>query len=392
MEIFFSVGEPSGDQHAAHLIRELQQRNPKIRCTGFGGPLMQQAGCRLEFQLTDLAVMGLLNVLRLISKFYRLIQQGGRYLEEHRPDAVVLIDFPGFNWWIARRAKKLGIPVYYYLPPQIWAWASWRVKRMQRFVDHVICGLPFEKDWYAKHGVAAEYVGHPFFDEVADYPLDVEFRQNLTNGRPQLVGILPGSRGQEVTRNWAVIFEVIKNLHQRHPDVRFLVACYKETQRDWCVQQYEQSRSTLPIEFYVGKTSDIIDIADCCLMVSGSVSLEMLARTKPAVVVYRGSWLLYVVLKTIGNVRFATLPNLMVDREIMPEFPFVGDPAPRIEAMTSILNGWLNDREQLDAVAHELRALHEKVGQPGATKRTAEFILRSLKQGTASQDENLAAA
>src|SRR5579872_2182624 len=127
MHIFFSVGEPSGDLHAAKLAAELKQRVPGLECSGFGGPLMEAAGCRLIYRLTDLAVMGILPVIPLLFKFLRLIWQARRSFQEQRPDAVVLVDFPGFNWWIARSAKKLGIPVIYYLPPQLWAWAPWRV-------------------------------------------------------------------------------------------------------------------------------------------------------------------------------------------------------------------------------------------------------------------------
>src|SRR5690242_1060871 len=134
MHIFFSAGEPSGDLHAAKLVSELKREVPGLECSGFGGPLMESAGCRLLYRLTDLAVMGILPVIPLLVKFIGLISQARRSFEAHKPDAVVLVDFPGFNWWIARHAKRLGIPVFYYLPPQLWAWAPWRVKRMRKFV------------------------------------------------------------------------------------------------------------------------------------------------------------------------------------------------------------------------------------------------------------------
>ena len=162
MHIFFSVGEPSGDQHAAHLIHELKGRRADIEISGYGGPAMEQAGCRLRFQLTDLAVMGFLRVIPLLWKFYSLVKQAERVFRESPPDAVVLVDFPGFNWWIARKAKAAGIPVFYYMPPQLWAWAAWRIKRVKRFVDHVLCALPFEYAWYAERGVNAHYVAIRF--------------------------------------------------------------------------------------------------------------------------------------------------------------------------------------------------------------------------------------
>ena len=161
MRIFFSVGEPSGDLHGANLIRQLRHERNDLELVGYGGPEMAAAGCQLHEDLTRLAVMWLLRVLLNIHKFWDLVCRADRYFRHHRPDAVVLIDYPGFNWWIARRAKAHNIPVFYYGTPQLWAWASWRVKKMRRFVDHVLCKLPFEEEWYRQRGCNATHVGHP---------------------------------------------------------------------------------------------------------------------------------------------------------------------------------------------------------------------------------------
>lgn len=135
---------------------------------------MEQAGCRILFPLTTMAVMGIVQVLPLLLKFWSVGQMARRYLREQRPDAVVLVDFPGFNWWIAYFARKEGIPVYYYLPPQLWAWGPWRVQRVHKYVDHVLSGLEFETEWYRQQGIQAHYVGHPFMEEVAERPVDAE--------------------------------------------------------------------------------------------------------------------------------------------------------------------------------------------------------------------------
>ena len=143
MRIFFSVGEPSGDQHAAHLIQELRARRGDVEFCGFGGPHMEEVGCEIDFRLTDLAVMGIFAILPMLKKFWNVYQQAKQIFAERKPDAVVLVDFPGFNWWVARAAKREGIPVFYYLPPQLWAWAPWRIRRVRRLIDHVMSGLPF---------------------------------------------------------------------------------------------------------------------------------------------------------------------------------------------------------------------------------------------------------
>src|SRR5438105_2082786 len=175
MRIFISAGEPSGDLHGANLMRELRRLQAGLEFVGFGGQHMEEAGCRLIYPLCQLAVMWFARVLARIHVFLSLLSQADRYFRHHRPDAVVLIDYPGFNWWIARRAHFHGIPVFYFVPPQLWGWAGWRIKKMRRFVDHVLCTLPFEEPWYHERGVEAHYVGHPFFDELPGQVLDGSF-------------------------------------------------------------------------------------------------------------------------------------------------------------------------------------------------------------------------
>ncbi len=197
-----------------------------------------------------------------------------------RPDVCLLIDFPGFNWWIASAAKEAGIEVVYYCPPQMWAWAGWRIHKMRKRVDRVLSVLPFEADWYNARGVNAEYVGHPFFDEVAEKPLNLDACRRLERSALRRVAILPGSRNQEVRRNFPVMLDVVAQLAENHPDVRFPVACFKASQRDYCESLLSAGYRHLPIDLCLGETSEIIETATCLLMVSGSVSLEVLCRHK----------------------------------------------------------------------------------------------------------------
>lgn len=387
--IFFSVGEPSGDQHAAHLIRELHRRVPHLVCEGFTGPQMEAEGCRSLYRLTNLAVMGFLAVFPLLWQFYRLVKHAEAFLREHRPDAVVLIDFPGFNWWIARKAKRLGIPVIYYLPPQLWAWAPWRIRRVKRNVDEVISGLGFERDWYAEHGVPVTYVGHPFFDEVAGTELDQAFLQQWSPNRHRIVGILPGSRTQEVKRNFPVMLEVVRRLHILHPDVTFLVANYKESHRTMCEAMIAELSQPLPIVCETGRTSEIIQNAECVLMVSGSISLEILARGTPAVVMYRGSYSVYLPAKCLIMCKYFSLPNLMAGREILPEFLFVGRVAHHVNRMTNVLDLWLVDELARQRVVEQLLQLKLRYGKTGATVRTAEAILQHI--GVSETDSSVSA-
>ena len=379
MKVFFSAGEPSGDQHSAHLIRELQGRSSEIQFEGFGGPAMRQQGCHLLFQLTDLAVMGFLRVIPLLTKFRRLVRQAEAHFRTSPPDAVVLVDFPGFNWWIARAARRRGIPVFYYLPPQLWAWAPWRIRRVRKWVDHVICALPFEYEWYRQRGVRATWVGHPFFDDVSQRTLNDDLVQQL-RGRPgaPVVALLPGSRTHEVEKNWPVMLRVMQQVQAAVPTVQWIVGNYRSEHESLCQTLLQQAAISLAPGYIVGQTSEVIEASDCCLMVSGSISLELLARNKPGVVLYRVPRIGRAVSRFLMNCRFITLTNLIADQELMPEFISHGDPSADIDRMSRQLILWLTDPA---AMAESRRNLSLHAGQaavPGATPRAAELLLREI--------------
>jgi lipid-A-disaccharide synthase len=388
MHLFLSVGEPSGDQHAAHLLQALRARQPAARFSGFGGPCMEQAGFHNLYRLTDIAVMGLGSVLPVVGTFYKQYRRAKEFLRAEKPDAVVLVDCPGFNWWIASAAKALGIPTLYYLPPQLWAWAPWRIRKVRKWVDVVLAALPFEAEWYGARGIDVEYVGHPFFDEVAEHRLDQAFLDRCRwgeNGHSvRTVGILPGSRKHEVDRNFPVMLQVIERLSRVHTDVRFRVACYKESQREFCRLQVVGPYAKLPIDLHVGRTPEIIEAADCCLMTSGSVSLEMLARTTPAVVQYRGGPLMMAFASMVVTAKYFSLPNLIADRELLPEHAFVGRQGRHAQQIAVQLHGWLSDRRELERQRQSLVALKERCVRTGGVATAAEAILRRLGQTTVS--------
>ena len=394
MKIFFSAGEPSGDQHAAGLISELQDRSSEIQFEGFGGPEMQKSGCELLYPLTDLAVMGFLRVVPMLAKFRRLVIQAEQHFDKFKPDAVVLVDFPGFNWWIAKAAKKRNIPVFYYMPPQLWAWAPWRIRRVRKWVDHVICNLPFEYEWYKKRNVNAKWVGHPFFDEVAEHQLDqntlTDIAANSNGG--QIVAVLPGSRDHEVDRNFAVMLEVLKRVQQAVPTVNFVVGNYKSEHQEVCEQLRTELADEVKLSYLIDKTSETIEAADCCLMVSGSISLELLSRKTPGVVLYRISTFSRWVSKVVMTCPFITLTNLISEKEVMPEYLSNGNPEADIKKVTAHLVEWCTNTKQRNLVSEEMGRIANQVGLTGATKRTAEYLIEQLEiQVVQTTDQSSAA-
>jgi lipid-A-disaccharide synthase len=353
---------------------------------------MAAAGCKVHEDLTKLAVMWLLHALLNIHKFWNLASRADRYFRHHRPDAVVLIDYPGFNWWIARRAKAHGIPVFYYGVPQLWAWAGWRIKKMRRFVDHVLCKLPFEAGWYRDRGCNATFVGHPYFDQLRSEQLDTAFVEQLKSKSGPLVAILPGSRTKEVKDNVAYFLKAAKIVHARLPGTRFAVASFKPSQAEY-VERLLKGRD-LPIEVHVGRTAEIIHAADCAMAVSGSVSLELLYHTKPTVILYHISRFAYFVQKFFRKVRYITLVNLLTATDLFPKKVAAYDPGNPVDAHV-LMPEYLTCEDKSEQVANhviewlyvpakrsariaELAALKEHVGHGGASSRAAEYMLDTL--------------
>jgi lipid-A-disaccharide synthase len=380
MRIFISAGEPSGDLHGANLIRALAQRAPQTEFLGFGGERMSAAGCRLLYPLCQLSFMWFLRILTNIFTFLRLLYRADLSFRRERPDAVVLIDYPGFHWWIARRAHARGIPVFYFVPPQLWAWAGWRVRKMRKWVDHVLCTLPFEEQWYRQRGVEARYVGHPYFDELNHQVLDESFLREQKGKAGSVVAILPGSRRQEVLANWPSFLRAAELLAVRFPMVRFLVAAFNEDHRLHLAGSL--AGKPLPIEVYCGRTPEIIRLATACMSVSGSVGLELLYAELPSVVLYRVDHRDMWWIRKFMTARWISLVNLLAGEELLPEFL---SPDCEANAIACQIGRWLEDAAARDELQKRLGELRERVAKPGACARAADAILAELLSGAREQ-------
>ena len=405
MRIFFSVGEPSGDLHGSNLIRRLKSQDPGIECVGFGGPKMAAAGCQLHFELTTLAVMFIGKVIANLRTFFRLIDEANDYLRDNHVDAVVLINYPGFNWWIARKAKKHGVPVFYYGVPQVWAWAPWRVRKIRRLVDHVLCKLPFEADWFAKRGCPATYVGHPYFDQLATQQYDQQFLDDLNQSASNLLTLLPGSRAQEVEHNLPILLNAASLVEESIPGIRVAIACFNEAQQEMARKQLVDH--DVSADLFTKRTPELMRAATVCLACSGSVSMELLYHRKPTVIVYKVSKLAILVQAFLLRTKFITLVNLIAAQDIrrsswwpydpdqpngeiavMPEYMTAGDPSQKIAAQAI---GWLTDGELRNQKIAELDELAAHIAKPGATRLAADFILQRLRH-TVVADQSAAVA
>jgi lipid-A-disaccharide synthase len=401
MKLFFSVGEPSGDLHGANLIREIAKQLPGAEFVGLGGPRMRSAGCRLLQDMSELAVMGLFPVLAKLPRFFSLLKEVEQAFDFERPDAVVLIDYPGFNWHVARKAKERGIPVVYYGLPQLWAWAAWRVRKVQRNVDHALCKLPFEETWFRERGCNATYIGHPYFDQLRAERYDHDFldRQAMRPGR--LVTILPGSRTQEVKNNLRDLLRAAGKIRREVPDARFAIASYSEKQA--ALARGYLASCQVPAEVHVGRTPELIASAQACLACSGSVSLELLYHAKPSVILYRTAPWTYWLLRQFVRVRYITLVNLLTadaihrsdghkgpydrddpehDHVLMPEYPTWRD---RSADVARHAIEWLTDEPARQRLIGRMAALRDRIGGGGASVAAAEYILRALGSAQATE-------
>lgn len=394
MRLFFSAGEPSGDLHGSNLIREIVRQHPNAEFEGFGCDKMAAAGCNLTANMSDLAIMGFARVVPHLKKFWDLLWEADRCFRERRPDAVVLIDYPGFNWWIAARAKKHGIPVFYYGTPQIWAWATHRVRKLRRLVDHALCKLPFEPEWYRKHGCEATYVGHPYFDDFLNRKLDETFVREL--GDAPLLTVLPGSRKHEVENNLPAFLKTIDFVHQSLPDVKFAIASYNHHQANVARRMIDEHNGSAEPEVYVDRTRELIHKASCCLACSGSVSLELLHEAKPTVIHYKIDKVMDVLQRYFRCCKFITLVNLLTsEHRFDAKHPYDPDDvgnlseAPFPEYMTAEdrsaemaihLTRWLSNETFHQEAVELLGPLREAFVKPGASRQAADYILEKLSK------------
>ena len=372
----FSVGEPSGDIHGANLIRSLRRLSPDATFAGLGGPLMAAAGCDLIYPLAEHPIMGVGGAIRAIPFLLGIVKKLEAEIHANRPDAVILIDYPGFNWHVAKLAKRLGVPVVYYVPPQIWAWATYRIRKMRKFVDHVLCSLPFEDTWYKTLGVPqACYVGHPYFDDLKTRTLDADFlREREASSDIKRVVLLPGSRSAEAKFNTRLLLRSAAKIREQVAGVQIDVAAFSPKIRG--IVQRISAEEGIPVDMHVGRTRELIHMADAAVSVSGSVSLELLYFETPSVIVYTVNWFWKkIFIPIMFHTPYITLVNLLAGRRIFPEFIGPQDSSGKI---AGIVSEWLLDEVKRNQTTGLLRKLKQLYASPGANDSAASYIMNRI--------------
>ncbi len=368
MKYYIIAGEASGDLHGSNLIKALlkQDRDAEIRC--WGGDLMQNAGGTLVKHYKELAFMGFVEVLKNIPTIFKNISFCKKDIEEFNPDTLIFIDYSGFNLRIAKWAKEKNFTTNYYISPQVWASRSSRVKAIKRDIDVMNVILPFEKEFYAKHNYQVNFVGHPLIDAIADRVQvdEAEFRKEHHLSDKKIIALLPGSRQQEIVKMLSVMLSVVDDFKE----YQFVIA--GAPSQDFSF--YKQFITTDNVQFINNKTYDLLSVSYAALVTSGTATLEAALFKVPQVVCYKGSNISYQIAKRIITLKFISLVNLIMDKEVVTEL--IQNDFTKTK-LTSALANILEDshREQLFLAYYDLEQL---LGGKGASENAAKSIFKSL--------------
>ena len=364
--------EASGDLHGGKLARAIKNQASNAFLFGVGGKAMQTEGVRILVHSKTLSVMGITEVLSKLPMIYRAMTTVKKALSRLKPDLLILIDSPDFNFHVAAAAKKLGIPVLYYISPQIWAWRQNRVHKIKRLVDHMAVILPFEAAFYRKHRVPVTFVGHPLLDGILPVPDRLPAPTRL---KEPVIGLIPGSREKEVTTLLPVMLEAAKIIHRFLPTSRFMVSCAESMDADAVVDIVDQYASTLDVEIVNGSITQVFKQSRMLVAASGTVTLEAALYGIPMVIVYKVSPLSYWLGKRLIKVKHIGIVNLIAQKELLPEL--IQDHASP-QTIAETVTAMIGDPEKLKQIEKELFCIRDLLGGAGASDRVARIALNLI--------------
>ncbi len=370
--IVIIAGETSGDAHGAHLVRAMKKRDESLFFVGIGGERLKAEGVDIIMDAAELSVVGITEVFSKISKVLQGIGEVKRIMRERRPELIILIDFPDFNLLMARYAKKRNIPVLYYISPQIWAWRSGRIKQIKKYVDRMAVILPFEAAYYRNQGVSVNFVGHPLLDYYEDSGENAQKQP----GSPPVIGILPGSRRSEIEKNLPVMLAAVSLLQRRFPEMQFLISLAPSIDRQWVQSFITPYTGTCRIELVAQGVAKIFEKADLIVAASGTVTLEIAMHGIPMVIVYRISPVSFMLGRALINVSHIGLVNLIAGEPVAPELIQEQANPKRIAAAVSQM---IENPEETERIREKLRSVRARLGQPGASEKTADIAMSMLE-------------
>ena len=363
MKYYIISGEASGDLHASNLARQLFLFDNQAQIRAWGGDLLRKAGVEVVKDYKDLAYMGFVEVVLHLGKILKNMAFCKKNILEYQPDAVILVDYPGFNLRLAKFLHKKQIKVFYYISPQVWAWKKSRVKTIKQYVDEMFVILPFEQDFYKKYDINAHYFGHPLLDVVKQYHISEDFKhKNNLDNRP-IIAILPGSRKQEILR----MLPTMLNVAQKFPDYQFVIAGVKNHQG-----LYTQSN----INVVYNQTYNLLSHSYAALVTSGTATLETALFNVPQVVCYKGNFFSYLIAKhLISGIKYISLVNLIADEKVVTELI---QNEMNANLLKRELEKILSNNEARTKMLESYKTLHHRLGDGSASKYIAEKMIQLL--------------
>jgi len=372
-QILIICGEPSGELHAAALVSAIKKIDPGIRVLGVGSRLLERAGAEIIYDTAGLSVMGLFDVLKKLPKFFSLKKFILNKIAKEKFDAIIFVDFSGFNLRLAKAINN-SIPTIYYVSPQVWASRPGRIETIKRYIKKMIVLFKFEKEFYSRYGMNADFVGHPLLDIAKPTMAKKEFLACLgLSDNEKTIALFPGSRKQEIKTMLPIMLETARMLKAKM-EAQFIVA--KPSQVDWDIYNSLIKRSNLEVKVVEGKTYDCMEAADFCLVCSGTATLETAIMQKPFVIIYKMDLLNYLLYRPQVKLPYIGMVNIVAGKKIIPEFvQFQTRPKKIAPEVLRILA----DQKELQKVTSDLNSARSSLGDPGAAPRAAQIIVNFLK-------------
>jgi lipid-A-disaccharide synthase len=361
--IFLVAGEISGDAHGAHLVSALKQQSPDIQLEGLGGPKMEKAGMELHHDLASRGIMGYVEVIKSLGFIRSVFNDTLDRFRHSPPDVLVLIDYPGFNIRLAKKAHEMGIKVVYYISPQVWAWKKGRIHTLKQCVDKMLVILPFEKQIYDDVGLDCTFVGHPLLESIDENPVKGTYAHH-----EMLIGLLPGSREQEIRLLMPVMLDLAREIQKEYPGAQFITPCVDEER----AEQIVHLAGSFPLEIVQDQFYEILSAARFALVASGTATVEATLFEVPMAVLYKMNTVTYWLARLLVDVDAISLVNILAQKHIVPEF--VQSEA-SVENILPIAKTLIADTEERNTMVQSLGNMKQQLGSTRASGTAAKEIL-----------------
>lgn len=368
MRYYIIAGEASGDLHASNLVKELKKRDAGAVIRGWGGDLMRAEGVTLVKHYRDTAFMGFIEVVKNIRTIFSLMDYCKEDILQFNPDAVILVDYPGFNLRIAEFAKQKGYKVYYYISPQVWAWKAGRVKKIKKTVDKMFVILPFEKSFYHKWNYEVEFVGHPLLDALQQFMPDENFRKKNNLSEKKIIALLPGSRKQEIE----VMLSIMLKVAERFSDYEWVVAGIRSVEKAF----YDSVIAAGKVKVVFNSTYDLLSVSSAALVTSGTATLETALFDVPQVVCYKGNRVSYWIGKQLVRIKYISLVNLIIDKPVVKELI---QRHCNEKEIGEELKELLHSEKRITQIRFDYNSLRQLLGGAGASFKTAQSIFSDIQ-------------